>query len=247
MIIGVFGKPRSGKTTFLAKKLYSVLLARKFAESRFVVFRWFGKRSKNYYDYVYSTSPMLGTLLIDPYDIGRVEPLQGKRTLYIIHEAGVCFNNRNSRSVPDWCTNFFALHGHYNTDIIYDSQTVDIDKKLRNRTQCFYVVTKCPIRRGRSRVSRVKYWIGVNQQAQKLDECYTEPMGFWQWFLAVVTRQRYTFRRRKYYKLFDSYSRELDFTKQECRIMPNNPLLRKRQLRSVQKKIKLFLKNLLTN
>lgn len=224
MIIGVFGKPRSGKTTFLAKKLYSVLVARKLAESRIRVIRCLAMRSKNYYDYVYSTSPMRGTLHIDPYDIGRVEPVVGKRTLYIIHEAGVCFNNRNSRTVPDWCTNFFALHGHYNTDIIYDSQTVDIDKKLRNRTQCFYVVTKCSLFRGRSRVSRVKYWIGVNQQAQKLDECYTEPMGFWQWLFAVVTRQRYTFRRRKYYKLFDSYSRELEFLKQECREMPINPL-----------------------
>lgn len=224
MIIGIFGKPRSGKTTLMAKKLYLVLRARKIAESRFMLFRWLGKHSKNYYDFVYSTSPMKGTLHIDPYDIGRIEPILGKRTLYLIHEAGVCFNNRNSRNVPDWCTNFFALHGHYNTDIIYDSQTVDIDKKLRNRTQCFYVVSKCPIRRGRSRVSRVKYWIGVNQQAQKLDECYTEPLGFWQWFVAVVTRQRYTFRRRKYYKLFDSYSRELDFSKKEYRCMPKNPL-----------------------
>ena len=227
MIIGVFGKPRSGKTTFLAKKLYSVMISRKLAGSRVPFIRWIGKRSKNYYDIVYSTSPMRGTLHIDPYDIGRIEPIKGYRTLYIIHEAGVCFNNRNSRSVPDWCTNFFALHGHYNTDIIYDSQTVDIDKKLRNRTQCFYVVTKCSFFRWRSRVSRVKYWIGVNQQAQKLDECYTEPIGFWQWLVAGVMRQRYTFSRRKYYKLFDSYSRELEFSKQELREMPLNPLKRK--------------------
>lgn len=240
MIIGIFGKPRSGKTTLMAKKLYFVMVARKLAESRCNFIRWFAKRSKNYYDYVYSTSPMSGTLHIDPYDIGRIEPVEGSRSLYFIHEAGVCFNNRNSRSVPDWCTNFFAEHGHYTVDIIYDSQTVDIDKKLRNRTQFFYVVTKCRLFRNRSRVSRVDYWIGVNQQAQKLDECYTEPLGFWQWLVAVLTHRRYTFLRKRYYSMFDSYSRDLVFPEKETRKMPKNPInyfSRKRQSREKNKKI----------
>lgn len=209
MIIGVFGKPRSGKTTFLAMYLSKVLTRQAFAYVP--VIGRFVRKSKYFYDIVYSTQEMKGTVLIKPYDVGAFEPIEGKRSLFIIHEAGCDFNNRSFKSIPSYCTDFFAQHGHYNVDIIYDSQTVDIDKKLRNRTAYFYVVSKCPLRRWRSCVTRVKYWIGVNNEAKDLDECYSEPEGLLERFLARLTRQRYTFRRRPYYKFFDSYNRVLVF------------------------------------
>lgn len=228
MIYGVFGKPRSGKSTFLAKYVSQALRARQVAQLPFI--GRFLRRSKWYYDVIFSTSPMRGTVLIKPYDVGAFEPPLGMRSLYVIHEAGVSFNNRNFKSIPDHCTDFFAMHGHYNCDIIYDSQTVDIDKKLRNRTQNFYVVSKCPIMRNRSKVVKVKYWIGVNKEAQKLDECYTEPQGIIEMIVAIITRQRYTFNRRGYYWLFDSFSRDLTFRSAAPAIDVNNPYPRWRMV-----------------
>ena len=221
MIYGVFGKPRSGKSTFLAMYVSKALRARQIAQLPIIGKLW--KRNKYYYDVIFSTAPMVGTVLIRPLDIGSFEPPENMRCLFVIHEAGIAFNNRNYKSIPDYCTDFFAEHGHYNCDIIYDSQSVDIDKKLRNRTQNFYVISKCPLRRWRSKVSKVKYWIGVNKQAQKLDECYTEPSGLFESIFARITRQTYTFRRRPYYWLFDSYSRDLRFAKPAPADIPDSP------------------------
>lgn len=221
MIYGVFGKPRSGKSTFLAMYVAKALRARQLAQLPIIGKLW--KRNKYYYDVIFSTAPMMGTVLIRPFDIGYFEPRSDMRSLFVIHEAGISFNNRNHKDIPDYCTDFFAEHGHYNCDIIYDSQSVDIDKKLRNRTQNFYVITKCPLRRWRSKVIKVKYWIGVNKQAQKLDECYTEPTGLLESIFARVTRQTYTFRRRPYYWLFDSYSRDLRFAQPAPEDVPDSP------------------------
>ena len=211
MIYGVFGKPRSGKSTFLARYVARALRARKCAQLPVIgsLFR----KSKYYYRVIYSTEPMAGCVTVSPFDIGTFEPGGvpfGEPSLFVIHEAGCCFNNRNHKSIPDHCTDFFAQHGHYLTDIIYDSQSVDIDKKLRNRTQSFYVVSKCPIRRWRSKVVKVKYWIGVNSEAKKLDECYTEPMGLFESIFARLTGQVFTFSRRPFYCYFDSYSHNLN-------------------------------------
>ena len=221
MIYGVFGKPRSGKSSFLAMYVSKALRARQIAQLPIIGKLW--KRNKYYYDVIFSTAPMVGTVLIRPFDIGYFEPPENMRCLFVIHEAGIAFNNRNHKDIPDYCTDFFAEHGHYNCDIIYDSQSVDIDKKLRNRTQNFYVISKCPLRRWRSKVSKVKYWIGVNKQAQKLDECYTEPSGLFESIFARITRQTYTFRRRPYYWLFDSYSRDLRFAKPAPADIPDSP------------------------
>lgn len=69
----------------------------------------------------------------------------------------------------------------------------------------------------------MKYWIGVNKQAQKLDECYTEPTGLLESIFARITRQNYTFRRRPYYWLFDSYSRDLRFAESAPDDVPDSP------------------------
>ena len=225
MIYGVFGKPRSGKSTFLARFVFRVLRARKLAQLPF--FGRFFKHSKYYYHVIYSTEPMIGCTTISPYDIGTFEP-EGvrfnERSLFVIHEAGCCFNNRNHKNIPDYCTDFFAQHGHYLSDIIYDSQSVDIDKKLRNRTQSFFVVSKCPVRRWRSKVTKVKYWIGVNSEAKKLDECYTEPMGFFEMIFARLTKQVYTFNRCPYYRYFDSYSKNLNLPQWHGSPPPDSPM-----------------------
>ena len=170
---------------------------------------------------------MVGCTTKSPYEIGTFEPEGvrfGERSLFVIHEAGCCFNNRNHKNIPDYCTDFFAQHGHYLSDIIYDSQSVDIDKKLRNRTQSFFVVSKCPVRRWRSKVTKVKYWIGVNSEAKKLDECYTEPMGFFEMIFARMTKQVYTFNRRPYYRYFDSYSKNLNLPQWHGSPSPASPV-----------------------
>lgn len=207
MIIGYFGKPRSGKTTALARYLCKCLKTMKRAQLPVIGILW--RWSKYNKSVIYSTELMPGTVMIRPYDIGTFEPPE--RSLFIIHEAGCDFNNRNYKTIPQHCTDFFAQHGHYKVDIIYDSQTVDIDKKLRNRTQYFWIVKKVGLVGQKSKMHRIKYWIGVNNDSKTLDECYAEPKGIFERLFYLITRQTVTFKRKPYYVYFDSYSHNLKF------------------------------------
>ena len=208
MIIGVFGKPGSGKTTYLASICVKARFKRWLQRTLPAWLARFIKMGD-----IYSTEPMSGTILIDPYDIGTFCP--PPYSIFLIHEAGCSFNNRSFKSIPKHCTDFFAQHRHYLCDIYYDSQTVDIDKKLRNRTECFYVVTKSMLFRHNSVLTRVSYWIGVNSDSKQLDECYSMPDGFFQNLLARLFFRRITLHRRFYYRFFNSHIQSLN--------LPNPP------------------------
>lgn len=121
MIVGVFGKPGSGKTTYLASICVKARFKRWLKTTLPACLAKFIKIGD-----IYSTEPMSGTILIDPYDIGTFCP--APYSIFLIHEAGCSFNNRSFKSIPKHCTDFFAQHRHYLCDIYYDSQTVDIDK-----------------------------------------------------------------------------------------------------------------------
>ena len=54
MIYGVFGKPRSGKSTFLAMFVSKALRARQIAQLPIIGKFW--KRNKFYYDVIFSTA-----------------------------------------------------------------------------------------------------------------------------------------------------------------------------------------------
>lgn len=183
--------PRSGKTTCLARYL---------------------KKNFYKYDHVYISGEVFQNFddefvtYIHPYEIGSFRPIDN--SLFIICEAGTYFNNRLINKIPTYCTDFFALHGHYHCDILWDSQSVDVDKKLRDRTNRLYVVNKSLLP-WFSHVVRIKHWIGVNPDTRDLAETYTIPQSFFKKLLSVLTFGTFWIFRPIYYRLFDSYSDNL--------------------------------------
>ena len=167
MITGYFGMPRSGKTTCLARYL-----------------------KKNFYKYnhVYISGEVFQNFdsdfvtYIHPYEIGAFRPEDN--SLFVICEAGTYFNNRLINKIPTYCTDFFALHGHYHCDILWDSQSVDVDKKLRDRTNRLFLVHKSLLP-WFSHVVRIRHDVGVNPETQDLAETYSIPNGIFKKLLCV--------------------------------------------------------------
>lgn len=201
MIIGYIGKPRSGKTTALAS--YVEKDSRKRFINRLLHFPLF-----HTYSVIYSTEYIKGTVHIEPYDVGAFEPPDN--ALFIIGEAGVCFNNRNSKLIPQHCTDFFALHGHYRATIVWDSQTVDVDKKLRNRTHFLYFVQKGMF--NFSFLKYIQYGVTVDNDSHDLVEGYKIDCGIWKVIGYIIGRNKILWR-KPLYKWFDSYSKPLKFRK----------------------------------
>lgn len=163
MIVGYFGKPRHGKTTFLAN--YVRLNKRHKFFNRLLHFNLF-----NTYDVIYSTEYVRGTVQIPVYDIGLFKPAEN--SLFLIHEAGVWFNNRNHSTTPKHCLNFFAQHGHLGCDIVYDSQSANVDLQLRNKSECIYFVRKIS---HFSYAIRIRYDFDVDNEKHDIVEGYTKP------------------------------------------------------------------------
>lgn len=190
MIFGYIGLPRSGKTTMLARYL---------------------NNKGRLYDHIYISGEKLDedydfdssfVTYIHPYEIGTFNPI--RNSLFILCEAGTYFNNRLINKIPSYCTNFFALHGHYQCDIVWDSQTADVDKKLRDRTERLYIVTKSFIRCF-SHVVRINHRIDVNTDSHDLVEGYFVPDSLFQKILAFVTGRSFWILRNRYYGIFDTH------------------------------------------
>lgn len=218
MITGYFGLPRSGKTTALAR--YIQLKSHKYSHI-FVS----GERidPECFDDHSFITQ-------IHPYEIGSFRPPKG--SLFVVCEAGTYFNNRSFANIPSYCTDFFALHGHYsgseeltNTDywhkcyttgddpvvvsgdcdLIWDSQSVDVDKKLRDRTNNLWIVKKSFIRRF-SHLTYVAHSIGVNPETQDIQEVYTVPDTLLKKITWLVSFRSIWIYRPLYYGIFDTHS-----------------------------------------
>ena len=190
MITGIFGMPRSGKTVWLARYIH------KYAYKYDHIYIAGEYPDMNYFPKDFIT-------FIHPYDIGAFKPVIN--SLFVLCEAGTYFNNRLSSSIPAYCTNFFALHGHYKCDILWDSQSVDVDKKLRDRTNRLFIAKKSLISCF-TRIIPVGHSVGVNPETQDLTEIYTVPSTFLQRFLFTITFRSYWFYRPKYYGIFDTHS-----------------------------------------
>lgn len=188
MIIGYFGLPRSGKTTMLARYI---------------------KRKAWRYNHIYISGEQLLDYdddfisFLHPYEVGTFKPIDN--SLFVLCEAGTYFNNRLISKIPHYCTDFFALHGHYGCDILWDSQSVDVDKKLRDRTSRLFVVDKSLIPCF-SHVVRIKHRLGVNPETKDLAETYTVPDSFLSRLTSVLTFGTQWIFRPLYYDIFDTHS-----------------------------------------
>lgn len=118
MITLIIGLPRSGKTTEMAKLI---------------------QRNKKKYPKIYSNVPIKNSYLVDSTDLGHYQISDG---LLLIDEAGIEFNNRSYKSFSKELIYFMKMHGHYKLDIIFFSQSFDVDKVIRNLAEKVYVIKK---------------------------------------------------------------------------------------------------------
>lgn len=73
-----------------------------------------------------------------PYDdLGDFVPEE--HSLLILGEAGIKFDNRNFKSFKPSLRDFFAFQRKYKVICYMDSQTFDVDKKIRDRTDAMFL------------------------------------------------------------------------------------------------------------
>lgn len=203
MIYGYIGKPRVGKSTILTAKAIKAIKYKEFYEKiQLSGFEWLPLKKP--YDKVYSTDFIKGTYKIDFTDLGKY---QIENSLIIIDEAGIRADNRNFKNIPKYITDWIAIHGHYKNDVLWSSQSWDVDKKLRDRTEHIYKINKFL---AWSTATIIYHTLTINEENKDIVFGFREP-GFFEHligFLLPPLKVRYWYRRSKYYKYFDSFECE---------------------------------------
>lgn len=187
MIITYFGLPGCGKTTLLT------YLALK------------GIKNKNYKK-VYSTVPLKipGVIYIDPEVIGKYKL---KNCLVLVDEGMIFAAARQYKEFGKDKQKFFAMHRHFNTDVILFTQRWDgMDVIIRDLSDRVYYVYKTPILgKWWTYAYRIPYGIII----PKKDESNAAKVGeIIQGYHDANPLQK-IFKKRlyrpKYYKYFDSW------------------------------------------
>lgn len=119
MIVGIFGLPRSGKTTLLCKIAADEL-----------------KRDRP----VFSNFACKGTFQLDFSTLGK---LDYSNCTILIDEISLVCDSRDWKKFDSNLRYFFTHHGHYNVDVYYASQWLDdCDVKIRRITEELYYVQR---------------------------------------------------------------------------------------------------------
>ncbi len=204
MIIGVFGKPGAGKTTYLA----SIVAKNEFKKKLCVYIPFLRKIPfTRPYSVIYcNDKSVYNTVYFDPSSVGHWKPARG--SCILLSEAGVYWNNRNTMKADYAGHRLWAIHRHLGIDIIWESQTVDVDIKLRQRTDHIWLLKKCLLNRNNSTVQRVAFSIDVNDEQHVISEMYDVPKTFLGKILSRLTGGRKTLHRRQFYKYFNSWSED---------------------------------------
>ena len=117
----VFGKKGSGKSSFLVRKAMEY-------------------QKKGYIVYTNMSDCCLENVrIIDPDKLGDFVPVQD--SCLLLDEVGMLYDNRNFKNFRPAVRDFFKLQRHYRVVCYLASQSFDVDKKLRDLTDCMYLVT----------------------------------------------------------------------------------------------------------
>ena len=180
-VYGVWGLPRSGKTTFLTAAAIETLNGHKFMRL---------KPHKK----VLSTFPLDGCYKLNPYQIGKIDI---QDSLLLIDEISSFFDARNWKVFPEETRTWFQLHGHYHCDVIFCSQYwSDADARLRNLAERYYLLEPS-IFPHVSFVKPIDRILGVVDGQIQDSYSIGSPIS---WTPVL---------RWKYYKYFDSYAQTL--------------------------------------
>lgn len=195
MITGIFGKPRAGKTT------YAAMLVQKNKRKLFICKKIpLLRRILRPYDVIYCTDETIQDTIYVTYEkLGQWKPQ--RNSLLILEEAGIGLNNRQWKSLSQDATYLFALHGHIGCDIIWSSQTVDVDKKILGRTHRLWLASRFF---GFTVMQPIAFSVDVDNETHQLVDAYSKPSGL-SAFLSIIIGKTKIFWRKPWYKFFDSF------------------------------------------
>lgn len=119
-LVFLFGKKGSGKSTLLVKYMY------KYAKKGFTIYT-------NMTDCMFPTCRIfriedLGDFVPEPY------------SAVFLDEVGITYDARKFKTFKDSTRDFYKLQRHYKVVVFMNSQTWDVDKKVRDLCDMFYAV-----------------------------------------------------------------------------------------------------------
>ena len=127
MVIGVFGLPGMGKTSFLTKCAQKCLHGKSFM-------------GLPVHKHVFTNFECRGCYKLDFDKLGLY---QFEDALILIDEIMLLADARNFKTFPEHLKYFFSHHRHYNTTVLFCSQYwTDCDKRIRGVTDRYYLITK---------------------------------------------------------------------------------------------------------
>lgn len=201
MITGIIGKGRAGKSTYSAYLIWKDYKRyNRYYNIRKPFFRSVYRRFFPFHDYRFCTDetfPYCDHITYD--DLGKWNVPDN--SLIVLEECGLGFNNRKWKSFSDDALRLVALIGHKKSDIVWSSQTADVDLALRVRTHNLFLISRSFSHF--SYVEPIEYDFDVADGS--LQCLYTKSQGFAR-IRDFFTRRARLFWRKPYYHLFDSYS-----------------------------------------
>lgn len=184
----LFGKKGSGKSTYMVKMMVQYL-------------------NKGWNVYTDMSDVVLpGVRVIDGSDLGAFVP--EPNSVVFLDEAGIRFDSRNFKNFPPELRDFFKLQRKYRTIVYMNSQSFDVDKKIRDLTDYMYLQVN--ILRIFSIGKRIDRKVALVESTAQGDSRIAEDLKFspwWHWTFTLIPRYA------KYFESFEAPERPfLTFT-----------------------------------
>jgi hypothetical protein len=177
-LIFIFGKKGAGKSLYMVKQMM------KYLKKGWTV----------YTDIVNCNLP--GVRIMNAMDLSEFAPVEN--SAIFLDEAGILFDNRNFKNFNSGLRDFFKLQRKYKCRVFLNSQSFDIDKKIRDVTDHMGLIVSVgnvfsiyrPIRRS----------ITLTQPSAEAESRIADKLSFESLFKWQITYLP------KYFKYFDSFA-----------------------------------------
>lgn len=173
----IFGKKGSGKSTYMVK----------------MMLKYLKKGWSVYTDIIDVNIP--GVRIISADDLGEYVPVEN--SALFLDEAGILFDSRNFKNFKPELRDFFKLQRKYRCIVYMNSQSFDVDKKIRDLTDYMYLQVN--LFHVFSVGKRIEKHVALVQSTSQGDSRIAEDLKFspfWRWTWTLIPR---------YTKYFESF------------------------------------------